>query len=473
MQVLVTGASGYIGSRLVPRLLAAGHDVRCLSRDAQRLATAPWRHQVEVVAGDVLEPASLPAAVAGVDLVYYLVHGLDTAGFEEADERAARATRNAAVAAGVSHLVYLGGLADGRDALRLSPHLWSRQQVGRTLAADWRLAVTELRASLVIGAGSASFEVLRHILNTFPVVPDPAWLATPCQPVGIDDVLDVLIEVGRRPDSQHRIVEVVGPDVLAYRDLVRVFAEVSGRRPPRWLPVPFADAPMAGLAARYLTPLPRPLVQSLVTSVANATVAGTDEAEQLPPDPLPLREAMRRALRHATPPPVPAPADPSPLDAPWAGGHTFEDRFERDSAAPADVLWATVAAIGGAQGWYGSTRLWRVRGALDRILGGPGLRRGRPQRLREGAPVDSWRVEAVAPRRLELRSEMRLPGEARLVLEVHRRGASSRLVQRTTFTPDGMAGRLYWYAMLPAHTAAMAWQATGIVRAADRKVGAG
>lgn len=469
MRALVTGATGYIGGRLVPRLLEAGHQVRCLTRRPPRLDSVPWRPRVEVVAGDALDPASLTSALAGCEAAYYLVHAMaEGPGFDERDRLAAANFREAADAAGLRRVVYLGGLAP--EGVRLSKHLASRQEVGRVLAAGVT-PVTEFRAAVIIGSGSLSFEMLRYLTEVLPVMTTPRWVRSRCQPIAVSDVLDLLVRALDDPETVDRVLEIGGPDVLTYQDMMRAYAaEVGLRR--LIIPVPFLSPGLSSLWVGLVTPLPPRVARPLVESLRHEAVVRDPTAQRLfPYEPLPFREALRRALD--TPPDGvttrwsdadPAPAHTAPGDPEWSGGTIYTDRrVIPTDAAPHHVFWA-FSRIGGDVGYYGLNWAWKLRGLLDRLIGGVGLRRGRrhPEHLREGEALDFWRVDRITPGRLlRLRAEMRLPGEAFLQWVIEPVDGGSDLVQTAIFRPRGLLGRLYWYAMAPFHSyifPRMAWK---------------
>lgn len=424
--VLVTGASGYIGGRLVGELLAAGYRVRCLVRTPAKLDAAPWRDAVEVVAGDV--EGDLAAAFDGVAAAYYLVHAIGaSADWVERDRRGAANFRDAAAAAGVARIVYLGGLGEERPADRaLSAHLASRHDVGRELAAG-PVPVTELRAAVIIGSGSASFEMLRYLVEVLPVMVTPRWVETRCQPIAVRDVLRYLVQVLEVPDTAGEVLEIGGPDVLTYRRMMAIYAEEAGLRRRRVVPVPVLSPRLSSWWVGLVTPLPRSLARPLVDSLVNEVVVHDDRILRLCPGPLlSYRTAVRLALGRIRAGEVATSwagaelggrshADPMPTDPNWSGGTVLTDRRSTVvAAAPAEV-YAVISAIGGTHGWYAGERLWALRGFLDKLVGGPGMRRGRrdPVDLRVGDALDFWRVEALEPGHLlRLRAEMRLPGDA-------------------------------------------------------------
>src|SRR5581483_4467584 len=409
------------------------------------------------------DPASLESAMAGVDAAYYLVHSIGGGpAWAERDSRAAETFRDAAARAGLTRIVSLGGLGAGAG---LSEHLASRQEVGDVLRHG-PVPVTELRAAVVIGSGSASFEMLRHLVEKLPCMVTPRWVRSRCQPIAVRDVLAYLVAVLDKDAAAGRIFEIGGPDVVSYLDMMRIYAEVAGLPPRLILTVPILSPWLSSLWIGLVTPLPPALARPLVHSLVNDAVVGDRSIDAVVPhEPVPFRRAVELALRRCRDldvrtswfdaEPRRTPADPQPTDPPWSGGTVFEDRrTARSPAPPADVFRA-VTSIGGDRGWYGASWLWTARGVLDLLAGGSGPRRGRrhPDRLAVGDVIDTWRVEALEPgRRLRLRSEMRMPGQAWLEWTVEPDGAGgSRLQQRARFNPRGLVGRLYWYLLVPVH----------------------
>lgn len=486
---LVTGATGYVGGRLVPELLDAGFAVRCFARTPAKLTNREWFDRVEVVEGDVFDPASLRRALDGVEAAYYLVHSMDGRGdFEEQDAAAARAFREAAAVCGVRRIVYVGGLGRGDD---LSTHLRSRQEVGRLLAAG-PVPVTELRAAMVIGSGSASFEMLRHLVEVLPAMVTPRWVETRCQPIAIRDVLHYLVAVLDTPETAGRVLEMGGPDVLTYREMLREYAEEAGL--PRRLiqPVPVLSPKLSSLWIGLVTPLPKGLAKPLVESLTSEVTVADDTLQRLVPrECLPFRTALRLALRrvqdlevvsswaYADRPPDGSRryrdhrAEPHPDDPAWSGGTLLVDERLVASDASPEQLFEEVSRLGGERGYHGAELLWNARGLLDVAAGGVGMRRGRlhPQALSVGDPVDFWRVEAhEPPRLLRMRAEMRLPGEAWLEFTIRPAdGGGSVLRQRARFHPHGLSGRAYWYTLLPFHAFVFPRMAAGIARAAAER----
>lgn len=466
-RVLVTGATGYIGGRLVPELLEAGHQVRCVARSPAKLDALPWRDEVELVKADADDAGSLAAAMDGCDVAYYLLHSMGTSGdedFADRDRRMATTFRDAAAATGLSQLVYLGGLGKDDDP-DLSPHLASRHEVGRVLAAG-PVPVTELRAAIIIGSGSASFEMLRHLTDVLPVMIAPKWVNTCCQPIAIRDVLAYLVGVLDNDAAKGRVLEIGGPDISTYRGLMDVYAEVAGLKRRRVLPVPVLTPSLSSHWIGVVTPIPTGLARPLVESLVNEVVVHDRSIEEIVPHtPIPFRRAIELALERMRELEVAttwagaelggrSAADPMPSDPDWSGGVVLTDVKQAHADAPPAAVYATVTGIGGARGWYVTELLWSVRGVMDKLVGGPGMRRGRrhPDQLRVGDPIDFWRVEELVPDRLmRLRAEMVVPGRAWLEYSIEPDGDGSRLLQSARFHPRGLWGRLYWYSLLPFH----------------------
>lgn len=477
--VLVTGASGYVGGRLVTTLLERGYRVRCLVRTPAKVAHAPWHARVEIVEGDV--GGDLADALAGVDAAYYLVHSIGSSvEWAEHDRAVAENFRKAASNAGLRRIIYLGGLGDN-SAGKLSEHLASRQEVGTELAKG-SVPVVELRAAVIIGSGSASFEMLRYLVEVLPAMVTPRWVDTRCQPVAVRDVLYYLAE-SLTADVTGRVLDVGGPEVLSYRQMMAQYAEVAGLRKRLIVPVPLLTP---GLSSRWIglvTPIPpslaRPLIESLINDVV---VTGQAAADVMPTEQLPYREAVRRALGQSLTGDVPSswaraelggrpPAEQQPTDPTWAGGTVKIDRREAKVAASPDEVFRVVCSIGGRKGWYSVGWLWRLRGLIDSMLGGVGMRRGRlhPQELAIGDPIDFWRVEALHSNRvLRLHAEMLLPGEAWLQWQIEPTETGAAIVQTARFHPRGLLGRMYWIAVAPFHRFVFPGMLRGICRDAER-----
>lgn len=460
MNVLVTGASGYIGGRIVPLLLAAGHRVRCMARDPARLAGRPWPG-VELVAGDALDPTSLDLALAGMDAAYYLIHSLAAGerGFEQRDHEAASCFGAAAVRAGVQQVLYLGGLGDTQE--ELSRHLRSRHETGEALRASGA-PITEFRAAVIVGSGSLSFEMIRYLTERVPVMITPRWVHTRCQPIAVRDVLAYLVAALGKPEAIGRVFEIGGPEVLTYGEMMLGYAQMRGLK--RWLvPVPLLTPRLSSYWVDLVTPIPKAYARTLVEGLRTEVVVHDDSAARLFAIPAtPFLEAVKRALDNVERGAVETDWAGSFPASPRDGGVSLEERegrvFEhrtRSVRADAAKVFAVFTGIGGRRGWYHSNILWRMRGSLDRLVGGVGMRRGRrhPNDLRPGDALDFWRVESVEPgHSLRLRAEMKVPGRAWLVFEVISDGPGrSRLAQTAVFEPRGLLGVLYWYALYPLH----------------------
>ncbi|MEU7832523.1 MULTISPECIES: SDR family oxidoreductase [unclassified Nonomuraea] len=464
-QVLVTGATGYIGGRLVPELLDAGHRVRCMVRSPARLRDLPWAGSTEIVAADALDAAATRAALEGVDVAYYLIHTMGGGkGFADADRRSARAFAAAAEAAGIRRIVYLGGLTGDED---LSPHLRSRAEVA-DIFLGCRVPAVVLRAAVIIGAGSASFEMLRYLTERLPVMTTPRWVRSRTQPIAVHDVLRYLRACASIPEEVDRAFDIGGPDVLTYADMMRGYAAAAGLPPRCIIPVPLLSPWLSSHWVGLVTPVPATIARPLVESLRNEAVCREHDIAAYVPDPpeglIGFRRAVALALRKIKEADVAtrwssastpgAPSDPLPTDPDWAGGSLYIDRRTLTSDVPPGALWDVIEGIGGGNGWYSLPVAWRARGVLDRIAGGVGLRRGRrdPRRLRVGDSIDFWRVEEIeSGRLLRLRAEMRLPGLAWLELAVRQEDGRTVYEQRAIFYPRGLLGHLYWWTLVPFH----------------------
>ena len=467
--VLLTGATGYVGGRLLPRLEAAGVRVRCLARHPENVRGRVGP-RTDVVRGDVQDPASLASALAGVDTAYYLVHSMTSAGsFEEEDRRAATLFADAARAAGVRRVVYLGGLGD--ETADLSPHLRSRHEVGRLLAAGGG-DVVELRASIVIGSGSLSFEMVRALVERLPAMVTPRWVDVPSQPIAIDDVLAYLEAARTLPPAGHRIVEIGGADRVSYGDLMREYARQRGLR-RLMVSVPVLTPRLSGLWLGLVTPVYARVGRRLVDSIRHPTVVRTTDAARLFPTirPRGLRDSIASALRSEERERVGTRGSDALAvgTSPERGGARLVDSRVVRVAVPPRLAFGPIRRIGGRRGWYFGAWMWALRGALDLAVGGVGMRRGRrdPERLAVGDVLDCSRVEAFEPdRRLRLAAEMRLPGRAWLEFEVTPDGTGSAIRQTAEFDPRGLAGLAYWYGISPLHRIVFAGMLRAIAAAA-------
>lgn len=455
--ILLTGGTGYIGGRLLHALEQSGRRLRCLARrpDFLRPSTKP---STDVVEGDVLRPETLTAAMDGVDTAYYLVHSMSSeAGFEERDRQAARNFGEAARRAGVHRIIYLGGLGDEKD--QLSPHLRSRQETGEALRASGA-PVIELRASIVIGSGSLSFDIIRALVERLPVMIAPRWVATPAQPIAIEDLVAYLVAALDLP-AESRVFDIGGADRVSYGDLMREYARQRALR-RLIIPVPVLTPQLSSLWLTLVTPAHARVGRLLIEGLRNPTLVRDDSALDIfPIRPLGVREAVGRALRNE---------ERQFAETRWSdalssgqgrhgpGGARFGTRIVDSRTAkvakPPAAAFAPIRRIGGSSGWYFGNRLWRIRGLIDSLLGGVGLRRGRknPETVQAGDTLDFWRVEVHEPdRRLRLFAEMKLPGRAWLEFEVTPDDDGSIIRQTAIFDPTGLSGLLYWYGLYPLH----------------------
>lgn len=481
--VLVTGATGYIGGRLVPELLAAGYRVRVLARHPERIASRDWSDSVEVVAGDATSRPDLSRALDGVDVAYYLIHALGSGqGFAERDRSTARGFAVVAREAGVGRIVYLGGLHP--DTEQLSPHLESRREVEEILL-DSGVPTVVLRAAVILGSGSASFEMMRYLTERLPAMVAPRWINNRIQPIAVRDVLRYLVGAASIPPEVSRGFDVGGPDVLTYREMMQRYAAAAGLRPRIIRAVPVLTPGLASLWVGLVTPVPPAIARPLVGSLVHEVVAREHDIAEYVPDPpeglIGFDSAVGLALARirdldvrtswvsaSTPG---APSDPLPEDPDWAGGSLLVDDRSIVVDTTSEALWTVIEGIGGAHGWYSWRLGWVARGVLDRLFGGPGLRRGRrhPQHLAPGDALDWWRVEKVVPGELlRLRAEMRLPGLAWLELSVEGEpGERPTFRQRAVFSPRGLPGQLYWWAVTPFHGIVFGGMQRNIARAAQ------
>jgi len=473
--ILLTGASGYVGGRLLKALEARGHRLRCLARHPEFLLPRVGG-STEVAKGDLLGPTSLAPGLAGVDSAYYLVHSMGSAGaFEEEDRRAAKSFADTAREAGVPRIIYLGGSGKGE---KLSRHLASRQEVGRILRESG-VPTIEFRASIIIGSGSVSFEMIRALVDRLPVMITPRWVQISAQPIAIEDVIAYLMAALDVEVDGSAIFEIGGADRVSYGDIMLEYARQRGIK-RLMIPVPVLSPRLSSLWLGLVTPVYARVGRKLIDSITHETVVEDDLALRLfDIRPRGIREAIERALRNE---------DREIVDTRWSGalssrgpartwgGVKFGSRLvdSRSAQVPHPPLQAfkPIRRIGGGTGWYYANWLWRLRGFLDLLVGGAGMRRGRrdPERLEPGDTVDFWRVEAIEPDRLlRLSAEMKLPGRAWLQFEVEGDESGSTIRQTSIFDPIGLIGLLYWYLLYPLHSRVFAGLLLGIVRAAERK----
>lgn len=487
--IAVLGATGYIGARLVPRLLKAGWRVRAIGRNPAKLCGRPWASQrgVEIVSGDVLERDGLQAALAGCQAAYYLVHSMNpqTADFAATDRLAAENMAASSAAAGVERIIYLGGL--GENDPQLSHHLRSRHEVAVILQGG-PVPVTVLRAAMIIGSGSASFEILRYLVERLPVMVTPRWVDTPCQPIAVSNVLHYLVGCLDCAGTIGEVFDIGAEEVVSYRQLMRLYAE-EARLPRRWIiPVPVLTPRLSSYWIHLVTPVPASLARPLAEGLRNPVLCHDARIrELLPQQLLGCRRAIRMALENLRLQQIESswmdagrlpPVEWSLVEDPeWAGGTIFRDDRRMLVSAPASQCWPAVVGIGGKTGWYYADWLWQLRGGIDRLAGGPGMGRGRrdPDAVQAGDALDFWRVLAAEPEwRLKLVAEMKVPGEAVLeLLLTECVDGTTEIRQCARFKPRGLFGLLYWYSVLPLHNLVFAGMLRGIARAAGGRIVAG
>lgn len=460
--VLVTGATGYVGGRLVPRLLDAGYRVRCIARHPRKLLARPWASdpRAEIVSGDAGDARTLARAMTDCQAAYYLIHSMMAAGadYRDQDRRLAATFAEVAEQCGVDRIIYLGGL--GETGEELSEHLTSRREVEEALASG-SVSVTVLRAAMIVGSGSASFEILRYLVERLPVMTTPRWVSTESQPIAIRDALRYLVECLHVPETTGRVLEIGGPDVLTYRDLMRVMARALDLRERVVIPLPVLTPKLSSLWIHLVTPVNARFARPLAEGLRNRVVCRSDEARRLMPFPLtPMDEAIEYAVgkhRAGDIETMWTDAGPIPGDPDWAGGTKYADTRSTWVRGSVEKTFLAISRIGGTRGWFAANGLWRIRGGMDRLLGGPGLDRGRrdPVHLRYGDVIDFWRVTEVVPdRRVRLRAEMRLPGEATLTFDIVPDSwalGASFVTQTARFKPKGLLGILYWHVVAPFH----------------------
>ena len=476
--VLVTGATGYIGGRLVPRLLEAGYRVRCAAREPRKLSNRSWANHpnVHVLRCDISDRDALRNALEGCRVAYYLVHSMMVAGAEyrQRDRILAEAFAETAKAVGLERIIYLGGLGEAGD--NLSNHLVSRREVERALASG-PVPVTVFRAAMIIGSGSASFEILRYLVERLPIMVTPRWVSTEAQPIAIRNVLHYLVACLEEPQTVGRTLDIGGPDIMTYRDIMQTMAQALGLRKRLVIPVPVLTPRLSSLWIHLVTPLSHRIARPLAEGLRNRVVCRNNEAQRLMPQRLlTIRESIDAALgqlhRHDIETSW-SDAGPLPGDADWSGGKLFVDRRTIVAHASREAAYRAICRIGGGQGYYNADWLWRWRGRIDRLVGGPGLRRGRrdPEHVSYGEALDFWCVTGIERnQRLVLRAEMKLPGEASLEFEIQphlQDERRCRITQTARFKPKGLWGLAYWYGVLPLHVVVFDGMLKGIRRAAE------
>jgi uncharacterized protein YbjT (DUF2867 family) len=474
MNILVTGASGYIGAQLIPRLEALGHHVICLVRNPGRLNGHRWEN-VEIRSGDLLNLDSLEGVMQGVDVAYYLVHSMadGVQGFIERDYTAAGNFGIAAKDGGVKRIIYLGGL--GECEKFISPHLEARQQVGDVLRCSG-VPVTEFRAAIVIGSGSMSFEMIRYLTERLPILFTPKWINTLCQPIAIENILDYLTLSLTEPRSINSIFEIGGPDVLTYENIMRGYAKARQLN-RRLINLPFLTTHMLAIGAELITPLPFPYLRILIEGLKSEVVVRDPSAQAVFNVKLiPYADALSQALEHP---------GHGEVESYWRGGEAgllpgtthkiieglFIEQRRLEILARPEIVYNTFASLGGKDGWYFADWLWQLRGVLDRLAGGPGMRRGRRSldEIQPGDVLDGYRADTVeAGHMIRLRNEMKAPGPAWMQFEaLPSSGGKTLYIQTAFFQPRGLAGLAYWYGLYPFHQIIFTGLARAIVRRAE------
>lgn len=466
MKILVTGATGYIGGRLIPRLLKKGYFVRCLARRPENLSGRPWfsgESSVEVIAGDVLNPSSLIQACRNIDVAYYLVHSMSAGeeGFEERDRQAAKNFAEAARQAGIKKIIYLGGLGENQGSL--SHHLKSRQEVGEILRKSG-IPVTEFRAAIIVGSGSISFEMIRYLTERLPIMICPKWVLSRCQPIAVRDVLSYLLAAVEEPRSDNKILEIGGRDVLTYREMMLGYAKVRGLH-RMLIIVPVLTPRLSSYWVDFITPIPAPIARPLIQGLKNDVVCRSSEAREIFPfEPLGYEQAIGLAFDRT---------QQGNLETIWSGTESSIPRGSLAASiqiregmisetrriiikASAKKVFQNICSLGGNRGWLYANWTWRLRGMVDRLMGGVGMRRGRrdAKSLQVGDAVDFWRVEEIIPNQLlRFRAEMKVPGKAWLQFHITEENGDSQstLTQTAFFEPKGLGGLLYWYLLYPIH----------------------
>jgi len=484
-KILVTGASGYVGGRLVKALLQEEMAVRIFVRERSKVSGQPWVSAVEIATGNANNYDEVLTALTGVHTAFYLLHSINLgSNFDEIEAAMARNFAKAASTAGVKQIVYLGGIAN--DA-KSSKHLASRARTGSELATG-STPVMEIRAGIIIGSGSASFEMLRHLTHRLPIMTTPKWVANRTHPIAIRDVLWYLAHIAKLEKPISGIFDIGGPEVLSYADMMQKFAKISGLRRRLIIKVPVLTPQLSSLWIGLVTPVPTALARPLVGSLINEVVADPKKSLNgiipLPPEGLTdVTRAIELALSRISANAVEtrwsdaaiqtAPWQKAQSDPAWAGEMILRDFREVITDAPIEKVWESIEQIGGENGWYGADFLWFMRGLLDRAIGGVGLRRGRrdPKTLRIGESLDFWRVENIEKGKLlRLYAEMILPGKAWLEFRVSEVDGKTKIIQEATFAPHGLGGQLYWYSILPLHSFVFPTMLRNIVRSAKRKV---
>jgi len=463
---LVTGATGYVGGRLVTALLDQGYRVRVLVRNSSRISLHPWVNRVEVIDGDAEEPMVLTKALQGVDIAYYLIHSLMMKeNFEESEADLAQKFADSAEAERVGRIVYLGGIVN--DPKSLSPHMSARAETGRILRAPG-VQTIEFRAGVVIGSGSASFEMLRYLTERLPIMTTPKWVQNRIQPIAIRDLLHYLVGAANLKPDVSGVFDIGGPDVFSYAEMMQQYAEAAGLRRRIIIPVPVLSPGLSSGWVGLVTPVPFTLAKRLVESLKHEVVVQPSKINELIPPPdgglTPFKRAVELALAKVknanvetrwSDASIPGtPSEPLPTDPDWAGGSLYTDVRTAESSDPIETVWRRVESIGGNNGYSTASWAWELRGLMDKLVGGVGLRRGRrdPEKLVIGDAVDFWRVEELIPKKLlRLRAEMKMPGLAWLEFKLEESGGKVKITQTATYVPKGLLGHAYWWSVYPMH----------------------
>jgi uncharacterized protein YbjT (DUF2867 family) len=457
--ILITGASGYIGGRLAKQLESQGHSIRCLARQPSYVRPKVSA-TTEIVQGDVLDKNSLSPALENVKTAYYLIHSMASkSSFQESDRIGAQNFAEVARKCGIERIIYLGGL--GEDSEDLSLHLRSRQEVGKILRESGVLTL-ELRASVVIGSGSLSFEMIRNLTEKLPVMVMPKWVRVLAQPIGIDDLLAYLAEAATVDINESCIFEIGGKDQLSYYDLMQEYCRSRGLKRVM-IPVPVLTPGLSSLWLGLITPLYAQIGKKLIDSLRHPTIVTNDSANRcFSVRPKSAREAINAALANEDQEFAQTRWSDSLSSSSAAASHfggirvksRLVDTRHIDVKVPPEIAFEPILNIGGANGWYAWNSLWRIRGALDLLIGGVGMRRGRPENrdIQIGDALDFWRVEHIQkPNHLKLFAEMKVPGKAWLEFKVERNNNGAQIRQTATFYPFGLSGLLYWYGIYPLH----------------------
>lgn len=482
-RIFVSGATGYIGGRLIPRLVQAGYRVRAAGRNMDKLNSRPWSklEEVELAQVDLIEGSELTEALSGCEAAYYLVHSMvgEQTDFAKADRSAAENMVRASEQSGIQRIVYLGGL--GSQAPSLSEHLASRNEVGAILQQG-RTPVTTFRAAMIIGSGSASFEILRYLVDRLPLMITPKWVHTVSQPIAIANVLAYLIECLKHPETQGNTYDIGGQEIISYLDLMKLYAKCAGLSERVILPVPVLTPKLSSYWIHLVTPIPAHIARPLAEGLRNPVVCEENTILQIIPQKLlSCEEAITKALRllkrnevetHWTDAGLIQPVEwANPGDPQWSGGKLYKDQRAVKIEAPITSVWRALCGMGGERGWYFANWLWHLRGWIDRILGGVGLQRGRrdSEHLRVGDAIDFWRVAVLEKhKRLVLVAEMKLPGRAVLEFRLNSRAPQcTELTQTAYFLPQGIGGLLYWNAVSPFHNFIFRGLLEGIAKASD------